>query len=166
MDKDRIIHQSDTAKFQVEINHPDYDQQTDPFYVVLSWGIPEQVLTIDRSDMVTDEEGHFFMSVSTAAMLGRIKAECHYTVPDSDYAEGTRDKVDIQFLAFVTDQPCPRIAGCCGCTAEEDAHVRYTRIWRNDANTLYLNLRDSEKRPLRDSDGNQLRVRKEPKDLN
>lgn len=165
MDKDRIIQQGDTAKFQVEITHPDYNQQTGPFHVVLRWGIPEQTMTIDRADMVADEEGHFFMSVPSAAMLGRIKAECRYTVPDSDYAEGTREETDIQFLAFVTDQPCPRIAGCCGCTAEQDAHVRYTRIYRNDTRSLYLNVRTADKEPVLDADGQQIRVRKEEKDI-
>lgn len=167
MDASRIIQQGDIAKFQVAITHPDYNQRTGPFHVVLSWGIPERRMTIDRSDMVSDEEGSFFMSVPTAGMLGRVKAECHYTVPDSDFPDtGNREEIDIQFIAFVTDTPCPRIASKCCCPSEKNARVSYTRIYRNDANSLYLNLRDSEQRPLRDSDGKQLRVRKEPKDLN
>ena len=50
MEKDRIIHQGDTAKFQVIIQHEDFDQQTD-----LNWGIPDQCMSIDRLDMISDE---------------------------------------------------------------------------------------------------------------
>ena len=46
MNKDRIIHQGDTAKYQVIIRHEDFDQQTDPFHVVVHGGIPDTPVTI------------------------------------------------------------------------------------------------------------------------
>ena len=104
------------------------------------------------------------MSVPTAGMLGRVRAECHYTVPDSDYEEGTREEIDIQFLAFVTDTPCPHIP-CCGQCAEADGHVTYKRVWRSDTRSLYLNVRTADKQPVMDADGKQIRVRKEEKDI-
>ncbi len=60
MNKDRIIQQGDTAKFQVIIRHEDFDQQTDPFRVVVHGGIPDTPVTIDRADMLHDEDGNFF----------------------------------------------------------------------------------------------------------
>ena len=160
MDKDRIIQQGDTAKFQVIIRHEDFDQQTDPFRVVVHNGIPDAPLTIDRADMLHDEDGNFFILVPTAGMVGPLKVECHYTVPDSDMGSGVREEVDIQFLAFVTDHPCPRLASCCGCAAEQDAHVRYTRIWRNDANSLYATLLTSDGEPIVTTDAQKVKVRK------
>ena len=162
MDKDRIIQQGDTAKYQVIIQHEDFDQQTDPFHVAISWGIPEQVLTIDRADMLHDEDGNFFMIVPTAGLVGPLKAYCHYYVTDSDMGSGQREEIDIQMLAFVTDTPCPHIPGGCGCAS--NAHVQYRRVYASDVNTAWLNLRTSEQQPIVDSEGRQLRVHRADED--
>lgn len=164
MDKDRIIQQGDTAKFQVIIRHEDFDQQTDPFRVVVHGGIPDTPVTIDRADMLHDEDGNFFMLVPTAGLVGPLKAYCHYYVTDSDMGSGQREEIDIQMLAFVTDTPCPHIP-CCGQCAEDDAHVTYKRVWRSDTRSLYLNVRTADKQPVVDADGKQIRVRKEEKDI-
>lgn len=163
--EDIIIHKGDTAKYEVVINHEDYDQQTDSFHIVLKWGIPEQSLTIDRSEMLHDEDGHFFMLVPTANMYGLIKATCHYMVTDSDLNAGTREEIDIQNIGFVTDSPCAHLDRHLCFGAPEDNHVLYTRIYRNDAKTLYMGVRTSEKELVLDADGKQIRVRKSNKDL-
>lgn len=166
MDLDRIITQGDTAKYKVEIAHADFDQQTGPFHVIIHCGIPDVAMIIDRENMLHDEDGSFFMLVPTAGMMGKMKAECHYSVTDSDVESGARDEVDVQWLAFVTDEPCPRFAAKCdGNCREENPHVTYTRIWRNDARSLYLNVRTFDKQPVVDADGKQIRVRKEEKDI-
>lgn len=163
MNKDRIIHQGDTAKYQVIIRHEDFDQQTDPFRVVVHGGIPDTPVTIDREDMLHDEDGNFFMLVQTAGLVGPLKAYCHYFVTDSDMGSGQREEIDIQMLAFVTDTPCPRIP-CCGQCAEADGHVTYKRVYASDVNTAYLNLRDSNKENLLDRNGKQLRVHRADED--
>lgn len=167
MDLDRIITQGDTAKYKVEIVHADFDQQTDPFHVIIHCGMPDVAMTIDREQMLHDEDGSFFIIVKTTnRMMGWMKAECHYFVTDSDVENGARDEVDVQRLDFVTDEPCPRFAGRCDCClSEEHPHVVYTRIYRNDARSLYLNVRTSDKQPVVDADGKQIRVRKEDKDI-
>ena len=163
MDKDKIIHQGDTAKFQVTIQHEDFDQQTDFFCVEIHGGIPDTPVTIDRDDMLHDEDGNFFMLVPTARLVGPLKAYCHYYVTDSDMGSGQREEIDIQMLAFVTDTPCPHIP-CCGQCAEADAHVTYRRVYASDVNTAYMNLRDSNKENLLDSNGKQLRVHRADED--
>ena len=164
MEADKIIQQGDTAKFQVIIRHEDFDQQTDPFRVVVHGGIPDTPVTIDRADMLHDEDGNFFMLVPTAGLVGPLKAYCHYSVPDSDLGSGMREEIDIQWLAFVTDTPCPRLS-CCQACDESDGHVTYKRVWRNDTRTLYLNLRTADKQPVVDADGRQIRVRKTEEEL-
>lgn len=159
MDKDRIIQQGDTAKFQVIIHDEDFDQQTDPFRVVVHGGIPDTPITIDRADMLHDEDGNFFMLVPTAGLVGPLKAYCHYYVPDSDMGRGQREEIDIQMLAFVTDTPCVHLM-CCGCDAREH-RVEYKPVYGSDYSTAYLVLRTSEQEVLRDSDGNAFRIRKE-----
>lgn len=165
MKNDIIIQKGDTAKYEVAITHDDFDQQQDPFFVVIHSNIPEQTLTIDREDMLHDEDGHFYMLVPSADMVGLLKAVCHYAVTDGDMPEGVREEVDIQYIGFVTESPCVHLDKHIPFGAPEDNHVLYTRIYRNDAHTLYLNLRTVDKEPVLDADGKQIRVRKAEQDI-
>ena len=160
-----IIQKGDTAKYEVAIRHTDFDQQADPFFVVLHTNIPEQTVAISRDEMLHDEDGHFFMLVPTAGMVGLVKAVCHYMVTDSDMQEGVREEIDIQYIGFVSDSPCVHLDKHIPFGAPEDNHVLYTRIYRNDAHTLYLNLRTADKEPVLDADGKQIRVRKEQSEI-
>lgn len=158
MNKD-IIPQGDIAKYQVIITCEDFDQQRDPFRVVIHAGIPDHPVTIDREDMTHDEDGNFFMLVDTAGMVGPMKAYCYYSVPDSDMEGGLREVVDMQWLAFVAVSPCPQLL-CCKKCDESDGHVVYKRVWRSDTKSMYLNLKSSEGEPIKTTDGQQLKVRK------
>ena len=166
MNKDYIIQRGDTAKYQLTITHADFDQQRDPFWVVLHYGMTGDTLRISRDEMLCDEEGHWFMMFPSVAMTGHVKAETHYMVTDSDVDGGVREEVEWSWLGFVTDTPCPQFSGRClcgpGCCAD---HVTFTRVWRNDANSLYLKLRTSEGEAVLDSEGHQLRVKKQESEL-
>ena len=159
IDKTRIVSRGDIAKFKIEITHADFDQQTDNFYVVLTWGMTNQSMTIPHEDIKHDEDGNFFMLVPTARLVGPLKAYCHYYVTDSDMGSGQREEIDIQMLAFVTDTPCVHLM-CCGCDAREH-RVEYKPVYGSDFSTAYLVLRTSEQEVLRDSEGNAFRIRKE-----
>lgn len=159
MKADKIIQQGDTAKYQVTITHEDFDQQRDPFRVVIHAGIPDTPIIIEREDMMHDEDGNYFMLVPTAGLIGQLKAYCHYWVPDSDLGSGMREEIDIQWLAFVTDTPCPRLS-CCQACDKSDGHVTYKRVWRSDTKSMYLNLKSREGEPIKTTDGQQIRVRK------
>jgi len=166
MEADKIIYQGDIAKYKILITHEDFDMQEDDFFVILRAGIPAKELRVEKADMKHDEDGDFYMMVSSAGMVGRLEAECHYMVPDSDIESGIREEVDYQWLAFVTSTPCPRFACrhiCWG--GGEDSHVRYERVWRGDTHTLYLNVRTADKQPVVDADGKQIRVRKLQEDI-
>ena len=168
------------AKYQMLIEHEDFDMMQDDFEVTLSWGCLGQSATVKKADMPCDEEGHWFLLFDSSNAIGRVMATCRYWVPDSDMSdvalseqptdERTRMIVDRQYIGFVTANPCPQFACECECpTHEGEPHVTYTRVWRNDVNTLYLNLRTTEEngehRPILDSEGKQMRVRKEEKDI-
>lgn len=155
----RIVSRGDVAKFKIEITHKDFDQQTDNFYVVLTWGMMRQSMTIEHKDIIRDEKGNFFVFFDTFEMLGVVKAACHYDVPDSDMQGGIRKEVNYQWLCFVTNNPTPTF--CCDFEPGGDGHVVYTRVYASDVNTAFLNLRDSNKQNLLDSDGEQLRVHKD-----
>lgn len=164
-DKDIIIQRGDVAKYQLTIEHDDYDQQRDPFFVLLHFGMTGETVRIDSSDMPHDEDGNWFLIVETAGKsVGMIKAETHYMVPDSDMADGTREEVEWHWLGFVTESPCPQFASKCECRCdgdEENNHVRFKRVWRGDVNSAFLTLRTSDGEPVADSDGRLLRVRKQ-----
>ena len=162
IDKKWLVSRGDIAKFLIEITHADFDQQTNDFYVVLSWGMFRKSMTIEHQDIMRDDDGHFFVIFDSSDMLGMVKAACHYFVPDSDMNGGYREEVNYQWICFVTSDPTAQF--CCNFEHGGDGHVVYTRVYGSDLNTAFLNLRDSEKNNLLDSDGKQLRVHKAKSD--
>jgi len=154
-DKTRIVTKGDIAKFWLNITHADFLQADNDYKVDLSWGLFGQHITIGKNDMVTDEEGHIYLVFDSSDMSGWVKAKCTYDVNDSDIEGGTRREVNEQWLCFVTSNPTPAI---CDRPSGGDGHVTYTRVYGSDVHAAWLNLRDSNKQPLRDSDGQQLRV--------
>lgn len=162
IDKTRIVSRGDIAKFKIEITHADFDQQTDNFYVVLTWGMTNQSMTIPYEDIKRDEDGNFFIVFDSTEMLGLVKAACTYRVADSDMEIGYREEINYQWLCFVTANPTAKF--CCKFEPGGDGHVVYTRVYGGDIHTAYLNLRDSEKKNLLDSNGKQLRVHRADED--
>ena len=161
-EKAMLVSRGDTVKYKVEITHADFNQANDNYRVELSWGVIRHTMTIEKSDMVVDEDGNAFLIFDTDCMLGWVKASCYYDVEDSDAPDGYRTEVNYQWLCFVSSEPTVKF----GCDVEPggDGHVVYTRVYGGDVNTAYLNLRDSEQQNLMDSEGNQLRVHKAPED--
>ena len=162
INKERIVTKGDIAKFWLNIKHSDFLQAEDDYKVDLSWGFFGQHVTIEKKDMVTDEEGHIYLVFDSSDMAGWVKAKCTYDVSDSDIDGGIRREVNDQWLCFVTANPTPNI---CDRKAGGDGHVEYTRVYGSDIHTSWLNLRDSNKQPLLDSDGEQLRVHRTESDV-
>jgi hypothetical protein len=76
-----------------------------------------------------------------------------------------RECVDMQVIGFVTESSCLQLQRRCKkCVKSE--FVEFNRIYRSDARTLFLNLRTMSGEYLKDSNGEQLRVRKEIKNIN
>jgi len=164
IDKARIVSQGDVAKFRLIITHEDFDQEKDNYKVVLSWGMFKQSMTVEKSEMITDEDGNIYLVFDSTGMVGIVKATCIYDVEDGDMESGVRQEVNYQWLCFVTSNPDPQFA--CDFEPGGDGHVTYTRVYGGDVGTAYLNLRDSNKENLLDSEGNQLRVHKTEDDYN
>lgn len=166
MQKDKIIQKGDTAKYQLTIEHQDFDQQRDQFWVVLHYGMTGGTMRICKEQMPHDEDGNWFLLFQTANLpLGQVKAETHYMVPDSDIEGGVREEVEWDWLGFVTDSPCPQFACRCHCQHPIEEHVKFKRAFRGDVNTVYMNLRTSDGEYLKDDEGNQQKVHKSDKEL-
>lgn len=170
MDAKFIIQAGDIAKYEVKIEHADFDMARDDFEFTLLGGMLGQKVTVTKSQMPCDEDGNWFLLFDSTGMAGKVTAVCRYWVPDLDMPDGLREEVDRQYIGFVTESVCPKFACECECPGPTDEHVIYKRVWRSDAHTLYLNLRTTEDNgehlSLVDSEGQQLRVRKEDADLN
>lgn len=164
MDNDRIVFKGDISKWEITILHKDFDQLRDNYRVELDYGMFKQKKVIQKNEMYVDEDGNTYMMFDSADMTGLVKAYCFYDVPDSDFGSGIRQEVDIQWLCFVVDDPKPRFA-CDTDVFGGDGHVEYKRVYRGDVKTLYMQLRTNQQEPLRDSEGNQLRVKKVLDDL-
>jgi len=165
MDEKFIIAKGDTAKYRLTIERDDFNMQRDDFNVVLKFGLMGKQKVLEKSDMICDEDCEWYMVFVSDDMLGLVTAACHYFVPDTDAASGLREEVDYRYIGFVTDNPCPHFNRCCLCE-KKDGHVTYERVYRADVNTKYLNLRTVDGEPILTVDGEQVRVRKEQKDIN
>lgn len=156
------------AKFKVEITHPEFSQLEHDYSITLTWGHMGGSRVFKKSDLISDEEHNIYIVFDTSEMFGKVMAECLYEVPDTDRESGVREECDRQWLAFVASTPCVYFPCDCEC-AEKDPHVVYTRVYRSDVHTLYLNLRTTEDNGehlnLLDSEGQQLRVHKRPEDI-
>lgn len=164
MDNDRIVFKGDVSKWEITILHKDFNQLRDDYRVELDYGMFKQKVVITKSEMYIDEDNHTYMLFDSSDMVGLVKAICIYDVPDSDFETGIRQEVDMQCLCFVADVPKPRFN--CGIDVfGGDGHVEYKRVYRGDVKTLYMQLRTNQQKPIRDSEGNQLRVKKGSEDL-
>lgn len=134
MDAKLIIPQGELAKFRIDITDKFYDISRDDFEIELAYGMLGKSMTIKKSDCIIGAEGCFF-SFPTDGIIGKVQAICHYNVGDSDTG-GTRQRVDMQMLCFVSPVPCPTFL-CCPACATEDHLVSYERITDSGATATY-----------------------------
>lgn len=134
MDSKLIIPQGELVKFKIDITDKFYDITRDDFNIELCYGMTGKSMVIQKSDCVIAAEGCFFTFPSDD-MVGVVTAICHYNVGDSDTG-GTRRRVDMQRLCFISPVPCPTLLQCPACASEEHL-VEYTRITDSDASATY-----------------------------
>ena len=134
MDAKLIIPQGELAKFKIDITDEWYDISRDDFTLEICYGMLGKSLVIPKSDCVVAAEGCYF-SFDTSDMVGKVSIICHYNVGDSDTG-GTRQRVDMQMLCFVSPVPCPTFLACPACASEEHL-VSYERITASDATATY-----------------------------
>ena len=155
-----IIQQGEEAKYRIAIEREGFSMSENPFSVTLKWGMQGRALTIDKSEMVTDEQGKWFFTFKTADMVGVVTVECAYDVPDSDYADGYRTEKEQQPLCFVNTSPrMPQMMRDHG-GIYQGVYVSYERTLRSDKRSLFRYLRDIFQNYLRDVNGRRLRVLK------
>lgn len=154
-----IYQRGQWPKYRVTITDPDFNQKVDDYWFRLAYGMMGGETVVQKDELITDEDGTAYLAFDTTDMIGKVTVECHYFVPDSDFADGYREEVDMQMLCFVADTPCVQLM-CCGCDAREH-RVEYKPVYGSDFSTAYLVLRTSEQEVLRDGEGNAFRIRKE-----
>lgn len=141
MDSKNIIQQGEEVKYQITINRIGFLMNEDNFRVRLTWGMLGKELIINKDQMIANEADEWFFMFSTEDMVGRVKAECQFDVPDSDYEDGFRTEVDIQCLCVVITHPLPaRI--CVPVGGGDDRTVVYERTDESDVAELYATLYD------------------------
>lgn len=161
MEKDKIIQRGDVAKYQLIITHADFDQQRDPFFVILHFGMSQKTMRIDKEDMHQDEDDNWFVTFPTRGLpLGQVKAETHFMVEDVDACGGRRWEVEFDWIGFVTDDPCPKFSGdsskFCFCRCSN--HVEFIRTFRQDVNSLMARVLYKDGEPVVDQDGRKMFV--------
>lgn len=165
MTKKDIIQQGEEAKYQVKILREEFDMSANVYEVTLTWGMFGKKITIPKDDLIFDEECQCFIVFDTSDMLGTVTAETRYYVPDTDYGDGFRTEVDRQHICkVISSAQC-----CCACSLDEQQepldpiygpHVKWQRVFRSDANSLYVSLLDKDGNSLATNDGAILKTKK------
>ena len=155
----RIVQEGEEVKFQITITQQGFNMNEDNFRVKLTYGMLSKELIITKEQMVSNDLDEWFFMFDTTGMVGRIKAECSFDVPDSDYPDGFRTEVDRQFILVVISHPLPaRICVPVGDT--QDHTVIYERTEQSDIAELYAYLTDRRGAHLLTSDGEKILVLK------
>lgn len=153
-----IIQQGEEAKYRIAIEREGFSMTENPFMLTLKWGMQGRTLTVDKSEMLTDEAGQWYFTFPTADMVGVVTVECAYDVPDSDYPDGYRTEKEQQPLCFVnTSSRMPQLM-CDHGGIYQGIYVSYERTLRSDKRSLFRYLRDILQNYLRDVNGRRLRV--------
>ena len=155
----RIVQEGEEVKFQITITQQGFNMNEDNFRVKLTYGMLSKELIITKEQMVSNDLDEWFFMFDTTGMVGRIKAECSFDVPDSDYPDGFRTEVDRQFILVVISHQLPaRICVPVGDT--QDHTVIYERTEQSDIAELYAYLTDRRGAHLLTSDGEKILVLK------
>ena len=155
----RIVQEGEEVKFQITITQQGFNMNEDNFCVKLTYGMLSKELIITKEQMISNDLDEWFFMFDTTGMVGRIKAECSFDVPDSDYPDGFRTEVDRQFILVVISHPLPaRICVPVGDT--QDHTVIYERTEQSDIAELYAYLTDRRGAHLLTSDGEKILVLK------
>lgn len=141
MDCNNIIQQGEQAKYQIAFDRFSFTPNDNDFQIKLSWGMPGSIITIPKSEMVTNAFGEWYFMFDTSDMLGVVTAECTFFVPDTNYDDGYRKEVDRQFICFVAKSPLPQCI-CLPVDRCTDHTVTYTRTEESDVQSLYVYLTD------------------------
>ena len=107
-----IISQGDNARYYIKIKRDDFHMTRDSWVVNLRWGLPDESLTIEKSDMQKDSSGRWSFQFNTSRMLGKVEAECVYQIPDIDCPDDFRQEVDSQVICLVTTSTFTHIMKC------------------------------------------------------
>lgn len=155
----RIVQEGEEVKFQITITQQGFNMNEDNFRVKLTYGMLSKELIITKEQMISNDLDEWFFMFDTTGMVGRIKAECSFDVPDSDYPDGFRTEVDRQCILVVISHPLPaRICVPVGDT--QDHTVIYERTEQSDIAELYAYLTDRRGAHLLTSDGEKMLVLK------
>lgn len=130
-----IIQQGQEAKYQVTIEHEGFSMTEGIFRIILSWGMRGETLTIERADMIQNEDGETFFTFPTNSMAGRVTAECQYDVADTDCPDGFRTEVERQPLCYVSTTARIPIDDDAGLYQAQ--HVSYVRRSRSSLRTVF-----------------------------
>ena len=80
-------------KYVIDIKSTGFDMEEDDFDVEIRRG--DVSLRINKSDMIKDFEGNFYLTFNTADLgVGYATIIVTAHVPDADFLDGIRDEVD------------------------------------------------------------------------
>lgn len=123
-----IIQQGELAKYIITSRTPNFNIEEDDFTVEIIYGMRDNKITIQKSEMTYGTDGEYVMVFSTKGMIGKLTARMTWQQHDTDINPGNqRPNVDEQVIGFVVTTPCPQFFTCPKCSSEgHDVNYEYT----------------------------------------
>lgn len=153
-----IVEKGEEVKYKITIDQTNFLMADNDFKVILTYGMMGKKLTIEKSEMISNADGEWFFVFDSSDMIGRVKAECIYDVPDEDYPDGYRTEVNRQTLCVVISHPLPAKLCVPAADPQEGQTVIYERTDASSVEQLYSYLTDRDGNYLVTADGDYLLV--------
>ena len=124
-----MIHTNTSLKYNILIEAKDFEQERDPWGVVIYDYFNKEYATIDKEDCFRDSEGGYYFTLPNMDK-GKYRAITTVQIPDDDYEPTYMTITDRQHLVDVGLCDCHKPYRPCNCQCEtEGLKVTFTRVF-------------------------------------
>ena len=155
MDTKNIIMKGERAKYFVRSDKWNFSFEENSYRLELLFGMMGEKIVIPKSEFQL-LNGRWVFSFPTDDIVGAVKARLVMEIFDPDCPDGLREEVDVQYIAFVVDTPCPQFLKCPKCDGKHE--IIYERTEESDIGNRYARLCDKDGNPFETTDGGRLYV--------
>jgi hypothetical protein len=139
MEELNILQRGDKKKFIITSRNPILDMEQCDFYVEQIYGMRQQKVVVQKSEMLYGTDGEYVMVLDTSKMIGKVTFRFVWWAIDTDIdPDNRRQEVDEQVVVFVVDTPNPKLF--CVPTSSGDHDVHYQMTDEPDIAAKYLRL--------------------------
>ena len=134
-----ILQRGDKKKFIITSRNPNLDMEACDFYVEQIYGMRQNKVVVQKSEMLYGTDGEYVMVLDTSKMIGKVTFRFVWWAIDTDIdPDNRRQEVDEQVVVFVVDTPNPKLFCCPASSDDHDVYYQMTAEPYNAAKYLRL----------------------------